>query len=184
MEKRKKSKSLKLRVNPEVKETVKDVAKTVVKTAAVTLKFIINLVRTVENNYTFYLLLITLNQIIMGNYDEGNTYDPDEDIKMMFPDEDSLAEYEEDGYEYPRLVPFISKSKVRNRVYLSPKISREPRNTVSHLHNILDTTHFQKRTFIHSQPQIPTRKTTSRQSESRISKRDSTFIHPKSQIST
>lgn len=101
MEKRKKSKSLKLRVNPEVKETVKDVAKTVVKTAAVTLKFIINLVRTVENNYTFYLLLITLNQIIMGNYDEGNTYDPDEDIKMMFPDEDSLAEYEEDGYEYP-----------------------------------------------------------------------------------
>ena len=37
MEKRKKSKSLKLRVNPEVKETVKDVAKTVVKTAAVTL---------------------------------------------------------------------------------------------------------------------------------------------------
>ena len=37
----------------------------------------------------------------MGNYDGGNTYDPDEDIKMMFLDEDSLAEYEEDGYEYP-----------------------------------------------------------------------------------
>lgn len=38
----------------------------------------------------------------MGNYDEGNTeYDPEEDLEMMFPDEDARAEYDEDGYEYP-----------------------------------------------------------------------------------
>lgn len=35
----------------------------------------------------------------MGNYDDdGSSYDPEEDLDMMFPDEDSRAEYDEDGY--------------------------------------------------------------------------------------
>lgn len=37
----------------------------------------------------------------MGNYDDDNSaYDPEEDLDMMFPDEDARAEYDEDGYSY------------------------------------------------------------------------------------
>ncbi|MDD6473295.1 MAG: hypothetical protein PUF62_09745 [Bacteroidales bacterium] len=38
----------------------------------------------------------------MGNYDDDNSpYDPEEDLEMMFPDEDARAEFDEDGYSYP-----------------------------------------------------------------------------------